>query len=755
MASALAVLAVSTTTPPAVAAPGFPAVSPEFPVSVTIQTVDPALPGPNGTMKISGTVTNTGPALKGATVGLSAGRGSQALRYRGDIAAMLGRTDPVGADGQLLGNTPTQTLDLPAGATVPFDLPAVPVNELKLDGNNVYELAVQVRTGSADDDPHQVGIGRTVLPYFPDANGAQPTKVATLWPLTHAPELVAQTGSGTDTEAAQVLRDDSLATELAPDGRLGRLLALGQDMHAVTWVIDPDLLDAVFAMTKPYRVQTPDHGGQPARENNTVAGTGQAAATAWLTSLRQAVAKNGSEVVALPYADPDLASIAHNGQGVAGLDTALGKARLAGQLTIEGRLSMDPKDTVAWPYQGYLDQQTAQVTQQLGAGALLVNSASVPDQLPYTPNAARQLSTGQTAVVADSTIAGLLQSDLTTPDARAQARQRLLAETLAVTLQRTSQQRTLLVMPPRTLTANTAQVLHDALATAQTAKWTVPATLDEVATTPADPHASGAIAGPEAYPADLRGSELPAGTFRTVAQMQHDVDQLLRILTVPSRVNTPFGSALARSVSTEWRGSASAAGNYQADSNSYLGQLRGAVSIAHKSNKVTLAGDSGLIQVSVRNDLQQPVVNLELRLSSAQPNRLRVTTRHSIDLPAAQSTSPRFQAQAVGNGTVQMTAQLWTVGPDAQPYGDAVTFNVEVSQVPSGVWWVVGSGALLVLAAGLRIFLARRKGGEPPEDPDAPLADPESPVAGEPDADAAEQAQEDQRAPAGEAAAHP
>ncbi|MFE0459917.1 DUF6049 family protein [Kitasatospora sp. NPDC058965] len=747
-AGALALVGVVTaTTPPAQAVPGFANVSPEYPVAVTITSVNQSAPGSNGTVQVTGTVTNTGQAaLKSPTVGLAFGRGSQPLQTRSGIAQLLSRTDPVGADGTKLQANATKTLnDLPAGGSAAFDPITVPLADLKLDGNGVYELAVEVQAATQDDESvHPVGIARTLLPYFPDGNGVQPTKVATLWPLTHAPELVAQSGSGTEGDDAPVLRDDSLAADLAPTGRLGQLLTLGQDMPSVTWVVDPDLLDAVFAMTKAYRVQVPGHGGDPAKDSTTVAGTGQAVANDWLTKLRAAVTKNNAEVVSLPYADPDLASIAHNGSGTAGLDTA----RQAGRLTVEGRLSIDPKDGVAWPYQGYLDQATAQTAQQLGAGELLVNSASVPDQLPYTASAARQLSTGQTAVVADSTIAGLLQSDLTTSDAQTQATQRLLAETLAITLQQPGQQRTLLVMPPRTLTAATAKVLKGALATAQGGHWIEPHTLDEVAGAPADKGVGTTIANPGAYPADLRGSELPATAFQSVAAMQRDVDLMLRILTVPARVSSPFGAALARSVSTAWRGNPAGAATYRDNTGKYLAQLKGAVLIPPKSNSLTLAGDSGLIQVSVRNDLHQPVVNLELRLTSSQPNRLRVTSRHSIELPGGQSTSPRFQAQAVGNGSVQMTAQLWTVGPDAQPYGDPVGFTVEVSQVPSGVWWVVGAGALLVLVAGGRFMLARRKHrGEPVEDPDAPLVDPQDPDA--PDAAAADRdAEPEQGSPA-------
>ncbi|WP_327067985.1 DUF6049 family protein [Kitasatospora sp. NBC_01302] len=719
---------------PALAAPaqpGLAAVSPDFPVTVTISSVQPPAPTAGDSLQISGTVTNSGSTpLKAAQVGLSLGRGSTPLANRYAIGTMLARTDPASADGKPLAAPVSPVGDLAPGASTAFHLPPVAISDLKLDpseGSAVYELAVQVQAGTNDDPAsHEVGIARSVLPYFSDPKDVpQKTQVATVWPLTHQAELVTQT---LDTDQSPVLRDDSLATDLAPNGRLGQLLSLGEQIPSLTWVIDPALLDAVTAMTKPYRVQLPGHSGEPAHSDNTVAGTGTAVATHWLDELRHAVTQKGDEVVALPYGDPDLASIAHNGSGLSGLSTVLGKAQVAGQVTVEGRLMVDPVGDIAWPYQGALDPQTAQVAQQLGGSKIIVSSASVSDpQLSYTPNAARPLPNGQTALVADSTIADLFANDLATPEARSAAEQRFLAETLAMTRQQPSTQRTLLVMPPRNLTAQSAQTLQDALL--KSGQWTNPVTLDTVAGTPADPATADTTVQPaDAYPAALRAGELPSSNLGQVADVQGQMDLLLQILTNPGRVSSPFSAAMMSSVSTSWRTDAKAGDDYRTNVSKNMGQLVNAVSIPKKSNKITLAGNEGVLQVSVKNDLTQPVINLELRLTSNQPYRVSVSKPQNISLSSAQSVSAKFLAQAQGNGVVQMTAQLYTVGPNPQPYGEPVKFSVEVSQVPNGVWWVVGAGVLLVLLAGLRFFLQRRKRkGEPDDDPDAPLVDPDAP----------------------------
>ncbi|MDH6134604.1 hypothetical protein P3T37_004008 [Kitasatospora sp. MAA4] len=710
---ALGLLGV-TVAPPALADP----TSSDTPVNVTIATVQPVAPGPTGQLVITGEVTNTGSGtVSHPHVGLELGSRNKALATRSDIASLFTRGGPTSADGkELTDPQPVQLGDLAAGASAPFTL-SVQMTDLKLDQSGVYELAVDVQ----DDNDRVVGIGRTVLPYFADpTKDGQPTQVATLWPITHAPELVAQTA---DPDQTPVLRDDSLITDLGPTGRLGQLVAIGAKIPSLTWVIDPELLDTVFAMTKPYRVQLAGHGGEPAGAQNTKPGVGAAAATAWLAALRTAVAANGSQVVALPYGDPDLASIAHNGAGLAGLDTVIGKARTAGKVTVEGRLSTDVTDTVAWPYQGALDQPTAAVAKQLGGTTVLVNGSSMPESssLLHTPNAARPIGNGQTAVVADSTVSALFQNDLKTPQSRTAAEQRFLAETLEVTLQEPNVPRTMLVMPPRDLTVASAQTLADSLAAAQSGKWTSPATLDNVTAAAADARANTSVPGADSYPGNLRGTELSTKDLASVAEMQQNVDRLVRILSLPQRVSSPFSAAMLRSVSTEWRTQQKTGQDFRLNATAYLAQLTDAVAITPKSSVVTLAGDSGLLQVSVRNDLNQTVLNLELRLTSSQPNRLNVSQPGSITLGAGQSASLRFTAQAKGNGVVPMSAQLFTVGPDSQPYGPEVQFKVDVTHVPSGVWWVVGSGVLLVLLAGLRIYLKRKKGVVAPEDPDAPL----------------------------------
>ncbi|MFJ7909588.1 DUF6049 family protein [Kitasatospora sp. NPDC096204] len=718
----------------------------EYPVVVTIDTLNPQVAVPNGTVTISGHVTNAGKsAVKGAHAAVRKPNTGRPLDRRSDLANVADRSTPDSRDGVELDSPQYALPELGPGQSQPYTL-SVAVGDLGLSASGAYELAVDAWGGTADNPRDRaLGIARTFLPYNAGAE-AQPTKVATIWPLVHAPVVAAQTSTDGNDQTIAVLRDDSLSAEFAPGGRLYELVDTGAKLNGLTWVIDPDLLDAALAMTRPYRVQKPgtEASGKSAKDDNTVQLQPSAAAVAWLDKLRAAAAKPGSQVVSLPYADPDLASIAHNGSDLAGMTTALSKAATAGRLTVEGRLSVDTRSDVAWPYQGYLDQQIAALAQQAGSGTVLVNGGSMPeaDSLNYTPSAARPIGNGQNAVVADETVSALFDRDLSSPQAQTESTQRFLAETFAITHEQPQNQRGLLVMPPRELSATGAKALASALQTAD-GKWISSVKLDAVAQAAADPKANTAVPAPTDYPTQARASELPADDLSSTDGIQHDLDTLMRVLTLPQRVRGPFSAAMVRSLSTEWRSQPAAGSTYRTGVTKYLKELTGAVQVP-KKNVVTLSGDTGLLQVSVRNDLTQTVTNLKLVLTSAQPNRLRVSKEEELVLPASQSVTLRFNAEAHNNGSVAMTAQLWTTGPDSRPYGEPQQFRVEVTSVTNGVLYIFAGAGVLLLLAALRFMRQRkRRGGQPHEDGDQPVGDGPATDGGDAEQDEPRDAEQD------------
>ncbi|MFD0348411.1 DUF6049 family protein [Kitasatospora aburaviensis] len=210
--------------------------------------------------------------------------------------------------------------------------------------------------------------------------------------------------------------------------------------------------------------------------------------------------------------------------------------------------------------------------------------------------------------------------------------------------------------------------------------------------------------------------------------MQHRLETLMRVLTLPQRVRGPFSAAMVRSMSTEWRTQAPAGSVYRTGVSDYLDELTNAVYVPHK-NVITLAGDTGVLQVSVRNDLTQAVTNLKLVVTPTQANRLQIGPSEELVLPAAQSATLRFPAQAHNNGPVTVTAQLMTTGPNPELYGEPQTFQVEVTSVTNGVLYVFGGALLLLLLAALRFFRQRKRRVANDDEGDAPL---DTPLAGAP-----------------------
>lgn len=115
--------------------------------------------------------------------------------------------------------------------------------------------------------------------------------VLPLSPATAADRVVRITSYAHQTFSGE-FRNDDLAQELTPSGRLGSLVFTNKVANT-TWVIDAALVDEVITMTGDYRL---------ASEAKTI---GNEIAASWLKQLRQIT--YGQQVVALAYGNPDVA----------------------------------------------------------------------------------------------------------------------------------------------------------------------------------------------------------------------------------------------------------------------------------------------------------------------------------------------------------------------------------------------------------------------------------------------------------------
>ncbi|WP_405664524.1 DUF6049 family protein [Streptomyces sp. NBC_01166] len=695
-------------------------------VDVSLDTLAPSTPVEGDTLTVSGTLTNRGnKTVTDSEVDLRVG---PRLSGRGAVDEAAKRTGYLpGSDPAKLGGDYTLKVpELAAGASRDFTL-AVPVDKLDLGEGGVYQLGVSLTGRTTDYAYDQVlGIQRTFLPWQPE-DAESKTKLTFLWPLIASAHVTAETGS--DEQQTPVFANDDLALELAPGGRLEQLVSLGRQLP-VTWVIDPDLLASVDAMTKNYRVKAGD---------TTVAGTNQAIAKKWLTDLQAAV-KEG-KVVALPFADPDLASIAHRGKNVSGALSHLQTATEVAGTTVETVLHVKPSTDFAWPVDGAIDPSVVDVATSAGAHKVIARSDSLQETggLPYTPTSARPIGGGTTAVVSDHRLSTAFTGDMSKAGASTLAVQKFLAQTLAVTEQAPDKERSIVVAPQRTPTAAQAQSMARALQALTAEHWTQPLDLTAAAEQKPDSQAITKVPSASRYPKKLRSQELPTQAFQDIRTTQDSLDSFQVILTQPDRVVTPFGNAINRSVSTSWRGKPLEAQRYRDDVRTYLQGLSNEVQLITKSD-VTLSGRSATIPVTVQNKLVQGVDHLVLRLTSGNATRLKLNdggavAEKPVEIAGGHSQSVKFDASANANGQAQVTARLFTA--DGVPYGEEMTFTVKVSEVTPTVLLVIAGGLLLLVLAGIRMYTHRKRtvaggavennGGEPeqPSDP-TPDTGPES-----------------------------
>ncbi|MFD0163334.1 DUF6049 family protein [Streptomyces decoyicus] len=661
-------------------------------VDVTIDSMSPSAPSKSDTVTVSGTLTNDGRStITDAHVGMHHG---SALGGRSSIENASRRTGyQPSTDGEEIKGHTDKIGKLEPGVSRPFSL-SVPVKDLKLTDSGVYPIGISL-SGRSEAAPYGqvLGFDRTFLPWQ-TANADKKTQLTYMWPLISPTHLTAETDA--DAQQTPVFRNDDLAAELAPGGRLQQMVALGKNLP-VTFVIDPDLLATVDAMTKSYRVDGPDG---PMGKN-------QAVAKQWLHDLEEAVKTH--EVVALPFADPDLASLAHHGKGVPSALSHLGPATDLADKTVDTILGVKPRTDFAWPVDGAVDSSIVDVATSAGAHNVITRSDSLrdADRLPYTPTAARPIGGGNTAVVADAQLSRAFEGDMSKAGNSTHAVQEFLAQTQMINLEDPGRQRSIVVAPQRMPSVSQAHAMATALRSLdESGSWTQSLNLAGAAKAKPDRAANRHVPSGAAYPSSLRRQELPVNAFRQIQGTQAALDDFQVILAQPERVVTPFGNAMMREMSTQWRGNATGAKAFRHSVRTYLDGLTKKVRLIQKSG-ATLSGRSATIPVTVQNNLVQGVKDMTLKLTSSQPNRLDAGKSQQITVDGGHSQSFKFDTTANANGRAWVTAQLYTA--DGKPYGEPMMFQVNVTEITATVMLVIAGGVLLLVLAGVRIYLQRKR----------------------------------------------
>ncbi|HUX70015.1 MAG TPA: DUF6049 family protein [Cellulomonadaceae bacterium] len=674
-------------------------------VSVTITAVTPQILRPGDDLTVTATATNTSTqTIQQPRAAVLLSRTSLSTRYSLDAWASA---DPTSSAGTSLKSVaiPGQ-LDPGASTTVQITVPAA---ALRLSAQTsqwgARGLAVQVL-----DSWSRVGIARTFALWLPADQPAR-TSVSVLVPLTRdAADLTAEasaatpapsqptatgtadagstaagtgspdgssgepstTGSttpgsaGTPTVGTSGAAGAADTATFAPTGRLASVVALSAHRSGVSWAVDPALVDAARA-------------------------AGSAGST-WLAALDNGAVQR--DVFALPYADPDLAALAHAGastlaQQADTLTSGLPWVNDVGALT---GLQLSPD--------GSTDAATVDLAAQLGASAVVVDpSALAPTDLTYTPSSRATVHTPSgsvAALVPDATLSDLLRA--TEGTSPATAAQRILAETAVITRERPGEERHLLATVGRDWTpvAAVATAQLDALASAP---WVTMEPLSKLIST----------AGPGVERASLPArvadpSELQAPDVATIASAQRATVTFASIVHNPAALLDGVQESVLDPLSVGWRSDTAGRATAMATLLANLSARRTGLSIIKGSN-VTLISQSSEVPISLRNTLDQDAT-VTLRLKPRN-SCLVVPQAPTVTVPAHQTVSFRVPFDAVASCNVVVDVSLLTT--DGTPVADSTQFTVRVHADWENVGMAVAAG-LLVLGLVVGLWRTVRRG---------------------------------------------
>ncbi len=552
------------------------------------------------------------------------------------------------------------------GETKTFRI-SFPSSDLPFSTAGVYPMKV---TAVDSDSGEILSSVSSFLPWSPEGLGNVPSRLLMFWPVIGDAELTtadAGVSDGSSSDAAD-RRDALLQETLAEDtGRLATLVESGSEAKA-TWVLDPALLSHAAQLDTP-------------------------AAEAWLADLASVAATR--RIAAMPYGDPDIAAV-----GAAGRPGFLVQGQSKGDRVFRRVLDAEPRSDLAWPADGAGDEQTISTSGRAGDAFVLLDGENAPLVTPetYTPSGRISWPDPELDVLlADEAASALVATPATTQGDVLLARQRFLAETYLHSLE-TNAERLLVIAPPRRWDPS-PEWADELVGAIRHANWLDPVTMDEAV----EPSLTFFEREPPTIAEDAADRQLPSDMVIAAQQGITDTRRLAAILTRPRQITPAIEDQLFTSVGTAWRADPAAAEAAQDATLAQLRTTRGRVRIVSQGG--TLADDRGSYPVSLRNQLDQPVV-VRLAVTSTDQLRLRVDgPGEPIRIAAQGSETVNVELDAVTSGRMSFDAQLRTPGGAA--YSDPVTVTVDVRGFGQITLVVFGVAVgLLVLAAAIRI--ARR-----------------------------------------------
>ncbi|WP_407659472.1 DUF6049 family protein [Lipingzhangella rawalii] len=688
--------------------------------ALSVESITPMAVAEDATLTVSGTVTNTEDApLDSVTVRLR--YSSQPLTTRTSLAH---HADGEAPQPQRFGTDESLDEALEPGDSVDYTL-RIDMEDIDVQDFGVYPLTVD----AVDSTGSTLGALDSFLPYTgsPDEE-IEPTEIAWVWPLADRPQR-----ADDDTYLG-----NELAEQLAPGGRLDRLLTLGlradsqgadddaedeetestdasepdedepsgsegsededngvggappatrTDGIPLTWAVDPALVDDVSRMTSSYQVlQNPTAvpaQGEPRLEPHEP----DPNAGAWLDRAQEGLAE--TSVVPSAYASPSIGSLVE-----ADLEQdAIAAHRLATE-TLDERLDLDVGAERLWLPRKTADAASLELLAEEGATTFVFDDSALPaqDWAGHTPDAATVLTVGDdtevTALATDRRLSEILGTPVATPGETTLAQQRYIAETALISAERPDTGQTVIAAPPATWNP-TADLLSALVTATESLPWLEPVALEDLAED----------AQPLDERQDLRAAEdsparLSSAYLDQISDIRAEADLFSSILTED---DDPYRPAILRLESAAWAEEGAPAASARQQVATALEESMGSVRIM-PGEPVTMASKSGEAPILVANDLPDHSVTVHLSVFSQNSERLAVGDyADTMEIAPGGKTTVYVPLSASVNGRTELEIGLHNA--DGEPISeDETTLPVNVTGLGTSALVISGFAALLLVA---------------------------------------------------------
>ena len=619
------------------------------------------------------------------------------------------------------------------------DVDGVP-SSVRLGEVHLLVTVTSLAEGGSGTDP----------PPNPRPSGAAAVPFGITWPISSIPH---RTIGGAFTSEA-------LAGEISQGGALAANLDALQQSELpaanVVFVIDPMLLDELDAMARGYRVVTPGSApapldpatgtsveapattaesetsasassassasaastaatadttgtSAPVDQTGTVAGAHAAAATAFLDRLRGL--SESSQVLVLPYSDPDTVRLTGAGQG-----SLVRTLRAEGtQIATRVLQRTDLVTDVALPPGAVLDAATVDVYQRVGFRSLLASRSGITGT-PQNGGVGRIAGTTTTlpTFVGDQTLQPQLAQVLD-PQGGVESAGALNAAVALLAVRHTAGS----ALPVLQLPGTTV----DVRGLASLGRAVVALSGDDVTTgvdvTTMTKGASATANLGTALPADA--ALLPQDYVDRLVATRATITRTASVID-PNPNRSGAGDAVIRALdmgvdglfSASLRPATAPGDAVLTTAEDSLTRIQSAVSIRTGAGSYTLASADSPLVLTVQNRLPFPVT-VRVTVTSGLAAGLKLELPPSIELSGKQSRSISIPSSVSRAGTFSVTVQLANPGATSRPWGEGQKIEIRSNAYGAlTLILMISAGGVLFLMVGLRLVQRVRERGKAP-----------------------------------------